>query len=150
MAALLSFSFLTICILSSSFLAISIFLFMRWLSSSSSVNGPRPAIISGGITLRPAIVSGGITEIKDLSFCKQLPELGKYAVDQYNLKLKEGEEGTLVFKKVVKAKHQLVSGTNYFLKVSAIQDGKPQLFDAVVYVNTNRENRLTSFDPSFD
>ncbi|KAI3926211.1 hypothetical protein MKW98_028347 [Papaver atlanticum] len=129
MAAALSFSFLTICILSSSFLAISIFLFIRFLSSSSSVNGPRPAIISGGIT-----------EIKDLSFYKQLPELGKYAVIK----------GTLVFKKVVKAQQQLVQGMNYFLKVSAIQDGKPQLFDAVVYVNHNRENRVTSFGPSSD
>ncbi|XP_026384124.1 cysteine proteinase inhibitor B-like [Papaver somniferum] len=132
--------FLTICILSSSFLAISVFLFIRFFSSSSS-DGPE---IPGYEKLQMA---GGRSEINFLFFNKQVQELGKY---EYNSKLKEGEKGNLAFKKVVKAQQQLVSGRNYFLKVSAIQDGKPQLFDAVVYVNHNRENRLISFGPSSD
>ncbi|KAI3857464.1 hypothetical protein MKX03_015387 [Papaver bracteatum] len=146
-AALLSSSFVNICVLSSSFLAISIFLFIRFLSSASSVNAART-----GVYITPAILSGGITEIKDAKTSDQLQELGKYSVDQYNLKFKEGEKGTQVFKQVVKAKSQLVAGMNYFLKVSAIQNGKPQLFDAVVYVKAGKEPStcLVSFDPSFD
>ncbi|KAI3857462.1 hypothetical protein MKX03_015385 [Papaver bracteatum] len=176
-AALLSSSFLNICVLSSSFLAISIFLFIRFLSSSSSVNAARTGVVSSSssvnaartevksssssvhahitpaiLSITPAILSGGITEIKDAKTSDQLQELGKYSVDQYNLKFKEGEKGTQVFKQVVKAKSQLVAGMNYFLKVSAIQNGKPQLFDAVVYVKAGKEPStcLVSFDPSFD
>ncbi|KAI3926212.1 hypothetical protein MKW98_028348 [Papaver atlanticum] len=134
--------FLTFCILSSSFLAISIFLFIRFFSPYSPVNGLEE--------LDGNVVSGGRREIYFLFFNIQVHELGKYAVAEYNLKFKKGEKRTLVFKKVVEAHDQFVAGTNYFLKISAIQNGKPQLFDDFVHVNLNGENRLVRLDPSFD
>ncbi|KAI3926214.1 hypothetical protein MKW98_028350 [Papaver atlanticum] len=94
--------------------------------------------------------SGTRYEIKYLFFHRHVQELGKYAVAEYSLKFKEGEKGTLTLKKVVKAQQQDVAGTNYFLKISAIQNGKPQLFDVFVHVNLNREKSVVSFDPSFD
>ncbi|KAI3926210.1 hypothetical protein MKW98_028346 [Papaver atlanticum] len=125
---------------SSSFLTISIILFICFLSlSSSSVDA------LGGKKL-----VGGKTEIKDVKTNKQVQDLGKYSVGQYNLKFKKGEKGSLTFKEVVKAQSQVVAGIQYFLKVSAIQNGKPKLFDAVVVVKAWQKpsNLLVSFNPS--
>ncbi|KAI3912817.1 hypothetical protein MKX01_004887 [Papaver californicum] len=126
---------------SSSFLTISILLFICFLSSSSSSSSVDAL---GGKRL------GGKTEIQDVKTNKEVQDLGKYSVSQYNLKFKKGEKGSLTFKQVVKAESQVVSGIQYFLKVSAIQNGKPKLYDAVVLVKAweKPSNSLVSFDPS--
>ncbi|KAI3926213.1 hypothetical protein MKW98_028349 [Papaver atlanticum] len=118
---------------SSSFLTISVLLFICFLSSSSSVDA-----------------LGGKTEIKDVKTNKEVQDLGKYSVDEYNLKFKKGEEGSLTFTQVVKAQKQLVAGIQYFLKVSAMENGSPKFFDAVVLVKAWEKpaNRLISFNPS--
>ncbi|KAI3846134.1 hypothetical protein MKX03_012971 [Papaver bracteatum] len=125
--------------LSSSILTISILLFICFLSSSSSVDA------LGGKKL-----VGGKTEIKDVKTNKQVQDLGKFSVTQYNLKFKKGYKGSLTFKEVVKAESQVVAGIQYFLKVSAIQNGKPKLYDAVVVVKAWQKpsNFLVSFNPS--
>ncbi|XP_026458458.1 cysteine proteinase inhibitor B-like [Papaver somniferum] len=127
--------------LSSSTLTISILLFICFLSSSSSSS----VDVLGGKKL-----VGGKTEIKDVKTNKQVQELGKYSVTQYNLKFKKGDKGSLTFKEVVKAQSQVVAGIQYFLKVSAIQNGKPKLYDAVVVVKAWQKpsNLLVSFNPS--
>ncbi|RZC62057.1 hypothetical protein C5167_023808 [Papaver somniferum] len=116
---------------SSSFLTISVLLFICFLSSSSSVDA-----------------LGGKTEIKDVKTNKEVQDLGKFSVDEYNLK--KGEEGSLTFTKVVKAQKQVVAGIQYFLKVSAMENGSPKFFDAVVLVKAweTPANRLISFNPS--
>ncbi|KAI3937762.1 hypothetical protein MKW92_030967 [Papaver armeniacum] len=116
---------------SSSFLTISILLFICFLSSSSSVDA-----------------LGGKTEIKDVKTNKEVQDLGKFSVDEYNLK--KGEEGSLTFTQVVKAQKQVVAGIQYFLKVSAQENGSPKFFDAVVLVKAWEKpaNRLISFNPS--
>ncbi|RZC47199.1 hypothetical protein C5167_040146 [Papaver somniferum] len=116
---------------SSSFLTISILLFICFLSSSSSVDA-----------------LGGKAEIKDVKTNKEVQDLGKYSVDEYNLK--KGEEGSLTFTQVVKAQKQVVAGIQYFLKVSAMENGSPKFFDAVVLVKAWEKpaNRLISFNPS--
>ncbi|KAI3926215.1 hypothetical protein MKW98_028351 [Papaver atlanticum] len=118
---------------SSSVLTISALLFICFLSYSS-VNA----------------LPGGITEIKDVKTNKQVQDLGKFSVDEYNLKFKKGEEGSLTFQEVVKGQKQVVEGMQYFLKVSAMENGTPKLFDAVVVVKEweTPANRLISFDPS--
>ncbi|RZC62056.1 hypothetical protein C5167_023809 [Papaver somniferum] len=118
---------------SSSFLTISILLFVIFLSYSS-VNA----------------LPGGITEIKDVKTNKEVQDLGKFSVDEYNLKFKKGEEGSLTFQEVVKGQKQVVAGMQYFLKVSAMENGTPKLFDAVVVVKAweTPADRLISFDPS--
>ncbi|KAI3937761.1 hypothetical protein MKW92_030966 [Papaver armeniacum] len=125
--------------LSSSFLTISILLFICFLSSSPSVDA-----LGGKKSV------GGKTEIKDVKTNQVVQDLGKYSVTQYNLKFKKGDKGSLTFKEVVKAQSQVVSGVQYFLKVSAIQNGKPKLYDAVVVVKAWQKpsNLLVSFNPS--
>ncbi|KAI3996692.1 hypothetical protein MKX01_040992 [Papaver californicum] len=115
---------------SSSFLTVSILLFVCFLSVNA--------------------LKGGITEIKDVKTNKEVQALGKYSVDEYNLKFKEGEKGILAFQEVVKAQKQVISGMKYFLKVSALEDGTPKLFDAVVVVKAWKKpsNYLISFEPS--
>ncbi|KAI3968088.1 hypothetical protein MKX01_015608 [Papaver californicum] len=124
---------------SSSFLIISFLLFICFLSSSSS-----SVDALGGKRL------GEKTEIEDVKTNNEVQDLGKYSVGQYNLKFKKGEKGSLTFKEVVKAESQVVAGIQYFLKVSAIQNGKPKLYDAVVVVKAweKPSNSLVSFDPS--
>ncbi|RZC47200.1 hypothetical protein C5167_040123 [Papaver somniferum] len=123
---------------SSTFLTISVLLFICFLSSPSSVDA-----LGGRL--------GGKTEIVDVESNKEVQDLGKYSVDQYNLKFKKGAKGSLTYKEVVKAESQVVSGIQYFLKVSAIQNGKPKLYDAVVVVKAweTPSNSLVSFDPSY-
>ncbi|KAI3945390.1 hypothetical protein MKW92_001947 [Papaver armeniacum] len=120
---------------SSTFLTISILCF---LSSSSSVDA-----LGGRL--------GGKTEIQDVKSNKEVQDLGKYSVDQYNLKFKKGDKRSLTYKEVVKAESQVVAGIQYFLKVSAIQNGKPKLYDAVVVVKAweTPSISLVSFDPSY-
>ncbi|KAI3912816.1 hypothetical protein MKX01_004886 [Papaver californicum] len=66
------------------------------------------------------------------------------------MKFKEGEKGILTFQEVVKAQSQVVSGMQYFLKVSALEEGTPKLFDVVVVVKTwmKPSIHLISFKPS--
>ncbi|KAI3926217.1 hypothetical protein MKW98_028353 [Papaver atlanticum] len=128
MAALHSSSFLTISI---------ILLFICFLSSSSSVDA------LGGKRL------GGKTEIKNVKSNKEIQDLGKFSVDDYNLAYKKGDKGRLIFKQVVKAEKQVVSGIKYFLKVSLIWKGKPHLFDATVVVKAweTPSKSVVSFGP---
>ncbi|KAI3912815.1 hypothetical protein MKX01_004885 [Papaver californicum] len=93
---------------------------------------------------------GGKTEIKDVKTNKQVQDLGKYSVDQYNLKLKKGVKGSLIFRQVIKVESQVVARIQYFLKVAAVQNEKPKLYDVVVVVKVweKPSNLLVSFDPS--
>ncbi|KAI3846136.1 hypothetical protein MKX03_012973 [Papaver bracteatum] len=116
---------------SSSLLTVSVLMFICFLSYTS-VNAQL----------------GGKTEIKDVKTNKEVQDLGKFSVDEYNLK--KGEEGSLTFTQVVKAQKQVVAGIQYFLKVSAQENGSPKFFDAVVLVKAWEKpaNRLISFNPS--
>ncbi|KAI3850571.1 hypothetical protein MKX03_004007 [Papaver bracteatum] len=118
--------------LSSSFLSISILLFIYFLSlSSSSVNGQ---------------ITGGIFEVEDVKTNKQVQELGKYSVGEYNQKFRKG----LTFIEVVQAQKQVIAGFKYYLKVSAIENGKLNLYDAIVVDRTwtNPSKELIIFNPS--
>ncbi|KAI3897129.1 hypothetical protein MKX03_025991 [Papaver bracteatum] len=100
--------------------------------SSSSVNDPLP---------------GGIFPIKDVKTNKEVQEVGKYAVDEYNREFKKG----LTFKEVVQAQKQVVAGFKYYFKVSAIENGKFNLYDAVVFLRASTRPpsySLISFNPS--
>ncbi|KAI3961605.1 hypothetical protein MKW92_032799 [Papaver armeniacum] len=118
--------------LSSSFLTISIILFICFLSlSSSSVNG----------------LPGGKFPVKDVKTNKEIQKVGKYAVDEYNRKFGKA----LIFKEVVEAQKQVIAGFKYFLKISAIENGKPNLYDALVILLASTRPptySLVSFNPS--
>ncbi|KAI3969340.1 hypothetical protein MKW92_039940 [Papaver armeniacum] len=119
---------------SSTFLTISILLFVCFLSSTEALGGKKV---------------GGKTEIKNVKSNKEIQDLGKFSVDDYNLAYKKGDKGRLIFKQVVKAEKQVVSGIKYFLKVSLIWKGKPHLFDATVVVKAweTPSRSVVSFGP---
>ncbi|OVA08658.1 Proteinase inhibitor I25 [Macleaya cordata] len=128
---------------SSLFITISFLLFLCFVSSLSTVNG----VGFGGGKL------GGKTEIKDVETNKEIQELGSFSVNEYNLKFKREKGTSLTFSEVVKAEEQVVAGTKYFLKISAVQNGdvgENKMFDAVVVVKpwVHPSNELLSFDPS--
>lgn len=55
----------------------------------------------------------------------------------------------MTFSKVVAAKEQVVQGTMYYLTVEVMEDGKPKLYDAKVWVKPwEGYKELESFVPS--
>ncbi|KAI3945389.1 hypothetical protein MKW92_001946 [Papaver armeniacum] len=119
---------------SSTFLTVSILIFVCFLSSTEALGGKKV---------------GGKTEIKNVKSNKEIQDLGKFSVDDYNLAYKKGDKGRLIFRQVVKAEKQVVSGIKYFLKVSLIWKGKPHLFDATVVVKAweTPSRSVVSFGP---
>ncbi|RZB49991.1 Kinesin-like protein KIN-12B isoform F [Glycine soja] len=84
---------------------------------------------------------GGKTEIPEVRKNRQVQELGRFAVEEYNLGLKllknnnvdNGRE-QLNFSAVVEAQQQVVSGMKYYLKISATHNGVHEMFNSVVVV----------------
>ncbi|CAI9776144.1 unnamed protein product [Fraxinus pennsylvanica] len=98
-------------------------------------------------------IVGGKTEVKNVKTNKEVQELGKYCVDQYNSKQKHVANGRklLTFSQVVEAEKQVVSGIKYYLKISAATygGGVPKNFDAVVVVKPWVDSKeLLNFAPS--
>ncbi|KAJ8437086.1 hypothetical protein Cgig2_016440 [Carnegiea gigantea] len=108
---------------------------------------------------------GGRTEIKDVTKNKEVQDLGRFSVEEYNRSLMEdmppsplrrvvgddgGPTGHLMFLEVVEAQRQVVAGLKYYLKVAAVQDGVPKTFDAVVVVKPweAQSKKLLNFGPS--
>ncbi|CAH9094945.1 unnamed protein product [Cuscuta epithymum] len=96
---------------------------------------------------------GGRTEIADAKANKQVQELGKYCVAEYNKGLKvEGSDngGSITFSEVVKAEKQVVAGMKYYLRITATTSaGATKTFDAEVMVKPRAtEKKLLTFAPS--
>ena len=107
---------------------------------------------------------GGRTEIKDVKKNKEVQDLGRFSVEEYNRSLMEdmppsplrgvvgdrAPKGRLMFLEVVEAQRQVVAGLKYYLKVAAIQDGVPRTFEAVVVVKPweAQSKKLLNFEPS--
>ncbi|KAH7850232.1 hypothetical protein Vadar_029592 [Vaccinium darrowii] len=100
---------------------------------------------------------GGRTKVKDVKTNKEVQELGRYSVQQFNRMQKKagkknggGYGGDLRFQEVVEAETQVVSGVEYYLKIAAVTaGGVPKTFDAVVVVKPWAHSKeLLDFDPS--
>ncbi|XP_075507595.1 cysteine proteinase inhibitor B-like [Primulina tabacum] len=99
---------------------------------------------------------GGRREVKNVHSNKQIQDLGRFCVEQYNLKmLQKGINGSsgklLMFSEVVEAETQVVSGIKYYLKISAAPHGGgvAREFEAVVLVKPwMRSKEVLTFDPS--
>ncbi|KAL9232741.1 hypothetical protein vseg_007812 [Gypsophila vaccaria] len=99
-------------------------------------------------------------EVKDVKNNKEVQELGKFSVQEYNNNLLDnpirdvvGRAGPLRFIEVVEAQRQVVAGLKYYLKVVAMQshDSGPRktTFDAVVVVKPWVESKqLVHFGPT--
>ncbi|KAL9686956.1 hypothetical protein QQ045_031352 [Rhodiola kirilowii] len=80
---------------------------------------------------------GAMTEIEDVEHNKEVQDLGKYSVDEYNKKLGGGAASKnmlLAFVEVVAAEKQIVSGTKYYLKIAATEKGVKKMFESQVVV----------------
>ncbi|KAJ9555473.1 hypothetical protein OSB04_010087 [Centaurea solstitialis] len=98
-------------------------------------------------------IPGGRKKINDVNTDKDVQELGKYSVDEYN-RLQRSRKGSagddLKFSKVVAAETQVVSGIKYYLKVEAVsKSGVSKVFDAEVVVKPwMKSKQLLNFKPS--
>ncbi|RXI00615.1 hypothetical protein DVH24_000849 [Malus domestica] len=78
---------------------------------------------------------GGRKEIENVKTNKEVQELGRFSVEEYNRQRgtqKMDGGGELQFLEVVEAQSQVVSGIKYYLKVSAVRNGVHMLFDSEV------------------
>ncbi|GMI64367.1 hypothetical protein HRI_000106000 [Hibiscus trionum] len=98
---------------------------------------------------------GGRTPINDVKNNKEVQELGRFSVEEYNRRrqgrLRHNGGGTvaLVFSQVVEAEKQVVSGIKYFLKINAMQGGLTKTFESVVLVKPWVKSKdLLNFSPS--
>ncbi|KAL4561070.1 hypothetical protein LXL04_033232 [Taraxacum kok-saghyz] len=99
-------------------------------------------------------IPGGRTKVTDVKSNKELQELGRYSVLEYNRmqRISSGKnDGDLMFSQVVEAEKQVVSGMKYYLKIEAFSKTSedPKVFEAVVVVKPwLRSKQLQSFAPS--
>lgn len=89
---------------------------------------------------RVNVMVGGKTEVADVRANREVQELGRFAVEEYNqqrlrMRRDDGGDETLRFVEVVEAEQQVVSGVKYYLKISAAtRDGVHRMFTSVVVV----------------
>lgn len=87
---------------------------------------------------------GGRMKIRDVKTNKEVQDLGKFSVEEYNRSLRQGGNGgELTFVEVVEAQRQVVSGIKYYLVISAThKGGETDTFEAAVvvkpWVNTKK------------
>nr|CAD1830335.1 unnamed protein product [Ananas comosus var. bracteatus] len=77
---------------------------------------------------------GGLTKIKHVGSNKEVQELGRFSVGEYNDRLRGRDANPLAFVKVVEAQQQVVEGMQYYLKIAvAAPDGSHKIYNAVVW-----------------
>ncbi|KAK9671393.1 hypothetical protein RND81_12G027200 [Saponaria officinalis] len=99
---------------------------------------------------RRKLVVGGRVEVKNVKTNKEIQELGKFSVEEYNKNILEnpiqdvagraGLEGPLRFIEVVEAQKQVVSGLKYYLRVVAMQNNQ----NNIIINNKNNDDGLIS------
>lgn len=110
-------------------------------------------LVSGVSGYRGGMV-GGRSEVSDVKTNKQVQELGRFSVKEFNshrsLYWDGGGVGKLMFSEVVEAQKQVVSGLKYYLNIVATtQNGEKRMFDSVVVVQPGlRTTELLTFEPS--
>ncbi|KAK7306410.1 hypothetical protein VNO77_44349 [Canavalia gladiata] len=100
---------------------------------------------------------GGKTEIAEVRRNREVQELGRFAVEEYNRGLKlwgnfdeDDRKEELKFGEVVEAQQQVVSGIKYYLKISATTcNGVDGMFSSVVVVKPwLHSKQLLRFGPT--
>ncbi|KDO52834.1 hypothetical protein CISIN_1g035532mg, partial [Citrus sinensis] len=109
-------------------LARALILSLLLLSITASVNGYDRLV-------------GGRSEVKDVKKNKEVQELGKFSVEEFNRsQQRQGKVirnvafGRLRFSQVLEAQKQVVSGIKYYLTIEATtgENGEIQMFDSIV------------------
>lgn len=92
---------------------------------------------------------GGRTKISDVKMNKEVQDLGKFCVEEFNKVLRKSNEGELIFTKVVEAETQIVSGVKYYMKIEIKRGSENKIFDSVVVVKPWIHSRqLVAFNPT--
>nr|ABK21379.1 unknown [Picea sitchensis]ABK22996.1 unknown [Picea sitchensis]ACN40467.1 unknown [Picea sitchensis] len=87
---------------------------------------------------------GGIRDIPDVEHKKEIQDLGRFAVDEYNTQQNVG----ISFSKVVKAQEQVVSGLLYYLTIKTKEGSKTKLYAAKIWVKPwEKFKQLQEFKP---
>ncbi|CAN8317751.1 unnamed protein product [Cochlearia groenlandica] len=73
---------------------------------------------------------GGVHDIQGNQNSEDLQSLARFAVQEHNNR----ENKVLEFKKIVKARQQVVAGTMYHLTLEANEAGQTKNFDAKIWV----------------
>ncbi|XP_022752414.1 cysteine proteinase inhibitor-like [Durio zibethinus] len=73
--------------------------------------------------------TGGISDVPGAANSLEVENLARFAVDEHNKK----ENAMLEFKKVVKAKQQVVAGMIYYITLEAMDGGKLKIYEAKVW-----------------
>ncbi|KAL6552169.1 hypothetical protein OROGR_008323 [Orobanche gracilis] len=118
-----------------------------FLLMSSTVSGYRGMMV------------GGRTEVRDVKSDKEVQELGRFCVKEFNKQQQHhhhhqdgcsnGVGALLVFSEVVSAQKQVVSGIKYYLKIETTNgNGETVVCDSVVVVKAwLHEKELVTFEP---
>ncbi|KAF8056800.1 hypothetical protein N665_1267s0003 [Sinapis alba] len=112
--------------------------------------------------IRKSVVVGGKSDVPNVQTNKEVQELGRYCVEQFNLQ-EQSETGNeasiekketavlnpLTFSRVVSAQQQVVAGLKYYLRIEVTQpDGTSRMFDSVVVVQPwLHSKKLLGFTP---
>ncbi|KAI4378920.1 hypothetical protein MLD38_016337 [Melastoma candidum] len=106
---------------------------------------------------------GARTPVQDVGANREIQDLGRFSVSEYNRMRHHGgsgngSRGELVFSRVVEAERQVVAGVKYYLKIEAAEmarggsgDGSDsrELFESVVVVRPwDRSKVMLDFEPS--
>ncbi|CAN8315652.1 unnamed protein product [Cochlearia groenlandica] len=109
-----------------------------------------------------AAVLGGKSGVPNVKTNREIQELGRYCVGQFNLQEQrkaENEESVsntdttvsnrLKFSRVVSAQKQVVAGTKYYLRIEVTRpDGSSKMFDSVLVIQPwIHSKKLLGFTP---
>ncbi|VVB02946.1 unnamed protein product [Arabis nemorensis] len=73
---------------------------------------------------------GGVHDLRGNQNSGEIESLARFAIQEHNNK----ENKVLEFKKIVKAREQVVAGTMYHLTLEAKEGDKTKIFEAKVWV----------------
>ncbi|KAJ0259424.1 Cystatin domain-containing protein [Hirschfeldia incana] len=76
------------------------------------------------------MVLGGVEDIQGNQNSGEIESLARFAIQEHNNR----ENKVLEFKKIVKAREQVVAGTMYYLTLEANEGGQMKNFEAKVWV----------------
>ncbi|CAI0453173.1 unnamed protein product [Linum tenue] len=98
------------------------------------------------------ILVGARSEVKDVRTNREIQELGRFSVAEFNFQQRQKQRiRLLMFDEVVEAERQVVSGIKYYLKIQTTHSdsNRVQVYDAVVVVKPWLDHRqLVHFTPS--
>ncbi|KAK7385885.1 hypothetical protein VNO78_31825 [Psophocarpus tetragonolobus] len=87
---------------------------------------------------------GSLTDVGGAANSAEMENLARFAVDEHNKK----ENSSLEFVKVISAKKQVVSGTNYLITLEAKDGESTKVYEAKVWVREWLNSKeLLQFNP---